>query len=285
VIAATIMNDPFALRDLLVASCAGGAAALNAATASAARALSLGASMGERITGLADCVMRQTKVRGPLQVALILTRPHRQCAPAANPIATYHIAHSLAMRARRFPLDHPSSSAQLLAHRVTRGGSAECAALGQLAPGVAERVVTWLAGRAVGCWMALRLQSLSMQLHVALLSAQALVTGIGALPRPGGGGADDEDGEVGASQDGASAAGSDAQSRALVPRNSLRRHEIAVWAIAIVGMQMGASAAPPLPIRLLLLPVYGMEALLRTAAAHSTRGELAAALRKRQLGQ
>lgn len=179
--------------------------------------------------------------------------------------------------------------AQVLAHRLTKGGSAECAALGQLAPGVAERVVTWLAGRAVGCWMALRLQSLSMQLHVALLSAQALVSGIGALPRQAGGDAEDEDSDAGGSRDSAPASGGDAQaaSRALVLRNarSPQRHELAVWAIAIVGLQMGASTAPPLPIRLLLLPVYASEALLRAVAAQSTKGELAAAVRKRRLGE
>lgn len=88
VLAATIMNDPFAPRDLLLASCAGGSAALNAATASAARALSLGASMGERITGLVDCVVRQTKVRSAAPSGVHprqpCPRPQTQCAPAVS---------------------------------------------------------------------------------------------------------------------------------------------------------------------------------------------------------
>jgi len=227
VLAAAIINDPFAPRDLFLAVCAATSAALSAATANAARALSLGASVGERISGLVDCVIGQTK---------------------------------------------------MLAHRLTKGGSAECAALGQLAPTIAERLVIWLAGRAIGCWMALRLQSLSMQLHVALLSSQALVAGINAMPqRVRGSGA-------GSSDDSQSPSG-DTTSHALVPRRAAwaPRREAVVWAIAIIGLHIGATSSPPLPIRLLLLPVYICEAALRAMAAHSTKGELTEALEKRKL--
>jgi hypothetical protein len=113
------------------------------------------------------------------------------------------------------------------------------------------------------------------------------VSGIGGLQGQAGGDADDKGGNT--DQDGAPASGGDAQasSRALVPRSARtpQRDELAVWAIALIGLQMGVSTAPPLPIRLLLLPVYGMEALLRAVAAQSTREELARAVRKRQLGE
>ena len=109
------------------------------------------------------------------------------------------------------------------------------------------------------------------------------MAGITAIPRHHGADADAEGEGDGAGDDGEDG---DETSRAIGPYagRARNRHEAAVWAIAIAGLRMSATAAPPTPIRLLLLPLYASEAALRSLAAKSTKGELASAVGKRWKG-
>ena len=145
-----------------------------------------------------------------------------------------------------------------------------------LGPSVIGSATLQLLGRSAGCWIAYRLQHLAAVLSVSLLSArmllEALAPTLDALEKP--------------SQPAAAAAAqpdaSSSDSRAVIlyrPRrppwlhaSAKPRREALAWLLAVASLQSqrGRGFKLPLYLQLPLLPLLGVEALLKHLANRLT---------------
>ena len=174
---------------------------------------------------------------------------------------------------------------------------AEAVMLSYLGPSIVGSATLGLLGRSVGCWVAYRLQHLAAVLSVSLLSARMLIEAVApsaALAgldldeqqqQPAGRGAAGVKGGGGGGSDGtASAASPSARALAVLPRGQPRawcppwrvgatpRREAIAWCLAVasVRQQRLSGFRLPLALRVVLLPLLGVEALLRQLASQLT---------------
>lgn len=141
-----------------------------------------------------------------------------------------------------------------------------------LGPSIIGSASLGLIGRSIGCWVAHRLQHLAAVLSVSLISARMVLEAVapsGDAPT-----ADDDAG------DGVGDAPATSDSRAVILYSKRRwlhasdrpGREIVAWLLALVSMQSQRARGFKLPLYLSLplLPLLGVEALLRQLANRLT---------------
>lgn len=141
----------------------------------------------------------------------------------------------------------------LTLHQISSGLPAAAASATYFGPSKVVSASVWFVGRTAGCWFAFKLQSLAMQFSTCLLSAKALLHGVSGLLKQ-------------------------LHHRIFgkAPKTTEKTRSLRqtlAWTIAAAGLYAQRHFKLPLPVKVLLLPAFGVEAILKGIAIKLTNDD------------